>query len=329
MYGNCEKHGTPLKLQYIERGKSIPICEQCAEDRSQRMAAVFAPVTMQEGELKPECWCEQCGKGYQVASSNAHSAPDFCSRRCEAKWEAAREIYASPVYLSSLLRRVKSAYFDRDWKTVERLFEAEIEEMQKRVPASPPEAAAPSEDVAKQVLCEIMTRLHIEFEDGIFTAPAEPNPIESDSLSELVEKIANLRDPPEAAALSDERKEEIETIQKLCRDSLAFSKNKNFTQHHRDDCRREHAIFTRILQSLQFNDEQWRLLEGLRPAVVTSDAGVIEGIFTSYYAALAWAESHGMGIANVRGGVPFHNVQFSSAPPSGEQLGNREAAEHG
>jgi hypothetical protein len=41
-------------------------------------------------------------------------------------------VYADPVYLDGLLRRVKLAYFEREWKAVERLFEAEITEMHMR-----------------------------------------------------------------------------------------------------------------------------------------------------------------------------------------------------
>lgn len=51
-------------------------------------------------------------------------------------------------------------------------------------------------------------------------------------------------------------------------------------------------------------------IEDLRPAVVIADSGVCEGIFMSYEAALGWANQHGMGISNVRGGVPFIDVQW-------------------
>lgn len=51
-------------------------------------------------------------------------------------------------------------------------------------------------------------------------------------------------------------------------------------------------------------------IQELRPAVVIADSGVCEGIFTSYEAALVWATQHGMGVSNVRGGVPFIDVQW-------------------
>ncbi len=37
-----------------------------------------------------ECYCETCGKGYDVAQSTAHSVPDFCSKDCEEAWYQAR-----------------------------------------------------------------------------------------------------------------------------------------------------------------------------------------------------------------------------------------------
>ena len=36
--------------------------------------------------MDPECWCETCGVGYQVADSSASSIPDFCSAQCEQKF---------------------------------------------------------------------------------------------------------------------------------------------------------------------------------------------------------------------------------------------------
>lgn len=53
-------------------------------------------------------------------------------------------------------------------------------------------------------------------------------------------------------------------------------------------------------------------IDEMQPAVVTSDAGVVEGIFTSYEAALKWAKQHQMNERNIRGGVAFHDVQFPS-----------------
>lgn len=51
-------------------------------------------------------------------------------------------------------------------------------------------------------------------------------------------------------------------------------------------------------------------MEDLRPAVVIADSGVCEGIFTSYASALGWANQHGMNVSNVRGDVPFIDVQW-------------------
>src|ERR1700744_6109055 len=54
----------------------------------------------------------------------------------------------------------------------------------------------------------------------------------------------------------------------------------------------------------------------IKPAVVTSDAGVVEGIFLSYESALAWAKEHRMNENNIRGGgVPFHDVTFPKNMP--------------
>jgi hypothetical protein len=52
------------------------------------------------------------------------------------------------------------------------------------------------------------------------------------------------------------------------------------------------------------------VLKNLRPAVVIADSGVCEGIFTSYASALDWARQHGMNVSNVRGDVPFVDVQW-------------------
>lgn len=48
-----------------------------------------------------------------------------------------------------------------------------------------------------------------------------------------------------------QKREEVYILAALVRDSKAFSRNKNFTQQHRDDCKHEFTVFTRILSMLE------------------------------------------------------------------------------
>lgn len=71
----------------------------------------------------------------------------------------------------------------------------------------------------------------------------------------------------------------------------------------------EHHIWDRI-ELCYWVREGKDVVSYMQPAVVTSDAGVVEGIFTSYESAIEWAKKHRMNESNVRGGAPFHDIQF-------------------
>lgn len=48
-----------------------------------------------------------------------------------------------------------------------------------------------------------------------------------------------------------QKREEIDLTQRLTKDSEAFSRNRNFTPQHRQDCHVENVVFKRILAVLE------------------------------------------------------------------------------
>jgi len=60
-------------------------------DQGGDMAEPLPVEEVPEPEVEqPECWCERCGRGYQVGGSSAHSTPDCCGRGCESADEDER-----------------------------------------------------------------------------------------------------------------------------------------------------------------------------------------------------------------------------------------------
>lgn len=73
-----------------------------------------------------EGWNNALTVALQKCRLRAASTPEAAVLSGGGKLRVHPDIYASPVYLQGLLRRIMTAYFEKEWKSVERLLEANV-----------------------------------------------------------------------------------------------------------------------------------------------------------------------------------------------------------